>query len=550
MFLTRYSAVRKVADGFRHIARLASSSGRRSIRELQSKRDRVDGILAELARASSERFDGEILIDAQWDNPNYWLRISLLRAALGLAYGKETGLLGEYRQDECSRTMDILGIRQQQRYSAIRIDQKAIRSLSRELAFSARSADDVLKWELPGNVPAAMMYDGILKRQRLSSIDIRRRDFPRLVEEGLLGIARAKQLLDEHEFGLVVISHPFHFTYGPIAWQALQRGIPVVIPFGLFGAVRMTHMQHPRDLFAFYDRPTRAEMDVLPDPRAKSLATIGKQYLTSRFRGKADDLASVHAYQKRAGTTSRAEICSRFGWDPGKPIVGFYAANWYDWPHQLGMSQFRDFLDWTEATFGAARAHTDVNWLFKPHPCEEWFGGASLASILNQYGHTPHIAIADAHWNNTAVMQSIDALITYHGTAGIEFASLGKPVLVPDKGKYDDCGFVKVARDRADYLSLLKTEWWRDMDLQDCQRRAEIFAGWWFCAPAWQGQFILADDARCSALYDIIPGLLDQNASVVACEIEHLRAWYHSGHPYSHTYKMMHDDAFILTNVS
>ena len=550
MFLTRHATVRKVADGFKHMARLASSSGRRSIRELQSKRDRVDGILAGLARGSSERFDGEILIDAQWDNPNYWLRISLLRAALGLAYGKETGLLGEFRRDECSRTMDILGIREHQRYSGLRVDKKAIRSLSRELAFSARSADDVLKWELPGNVPAAMIYDGILKRQRVSSIDIRRPDFPRLVEEGLLGIARAKQLLDEHEFGLVVISHPFSFTYGPLAWQALQRSIPVVIPFGLFGTIRMTHMQHPRDLFAFYDRPSRAEMDVLPVQRANSLATIGKQYLASRFGGKADDLASVYAYQRRAGTISRAEICSRFGWDPGKPIVGFYASNWYDWPHQLGMSQFRDFLDWTEATFGVARIHKDVNWLFKPHPCEEWFGDLKLASILDKYGHVPHIAVADSHWNNTAVMQSIDALITYHSTAGIEFASLGKPVLVPDKGKYDDCGFVKVSRDRADYLSLLKTEWWRDMDLQDCQRRAEIFAGWWFCAPEWQGQFLLADDPQCNALYDIIPGLLDQNASVVAREIEHLRAWYNSGHSYSHTYKMMQADSFILTNVS
>jgi len=550
MFLTRYSAIRRAVDGFRHIAKLASSSGRRSIRELQAKRDKVDGMLAELARASSGRFDGEILIDAQYDNPNYWLRVSLLRAALGLSYGKETGLLGEFRKKECSRTMGILGIGKQHEYLAIKVDRRAIRSLSQELVSSARSADDILKWKLPENVPAVMIYDGILKRQRLATIDVRRRDFPKLVEEGLLGIARAKRLLDEHEFKLVVISHPVHFTYGPIAWQALQRGIPVVLPFGLFGMIRMTHMQRPEDLFTFYDRPTREEMDTLPGKRALALAAIGKQYLAGRFGGKADDLASVYAYQRRVEAISRAEICRRFGWDPAKPIVGFYAANWYDWPHQLGMSQFRDFLDWTEATFDTARTNTDVNWLFKPHPCEEWFGGISLTSILDQYGHPRHIAVADAHWNNAAVMRSIDALITYHGTAGVEFASLGKPVLVPDKGKYDDCGFVKVARDRADYLRLLKTEWWHDMDLKDCQRRAEIFAGWWFCAPEWQGQFILADDPRGNAHYDIIPGLLSENASVVTRETEHLKAWYHSGHAYSHTCKMMQADAFMLTNVS
>ena len=549
MFLTRYPPVRKFVDEVKRLAKLANSSHRRLKRELQVKRDSVDRMLATLARESSERFEGEILIDAQYDNPNYWLRTSLLRAALGLAYGKEIGLLGEYRQTECSRTMRILGIAKQRQYSEIRIDRKAIRNLSRKLIRSARSADDVLKWKLPETVPATMIYDGILKRQRLPMIDVHRHDFLHLVEEGLKGIALAKQLLDEHDFKLVVISHPFHFIYGPIAWQALQRGIPVVLPFGLFGVNRMMRMKSPEDLSAFYDCPSRAEMDNLPDHRSNSLATIGKQYLARRFGGKADDLAAVYAYQRRNGVTSRDQICRRFGWDPTKPIVGFYASNWFDWPHQLGMSQFRDFLDWTEVTFGVAQAHTDVNWLFKSHPCEEWFGGVSLASILDQFDNPPHIAMADEAWNNTAVMKSIDALITYHGTAGIECASLGKPVLVPDRGKYDDCGFVKVAQDRADYLRLLKTEWWRDMDLQDYQRRAEIFAGWWFCAPDWQGEFILADDPHGNALYDIIPGLLERNTSVVTREIEHLRDWFYSGHAYSHKYKMMQADDFTLTNV-
>jgi hypothetical protein len=550
MFLTRYSTIRKARDQFRRLAYLANSANRRSTRELRAKRDVVDRMLAALARDSSERFDGEVLIDAQFDNPNYWLRVSLLRAALGLAHGRETGLLGEFRQVECSRTMQVLGISAQQRLSAVPIDRRSIRKLARELARSARSADDILTWKLPENTPAAMLYDGILKRQRLATIDVRRHDFGDLVEEGLIGIARARRLLDEHGFKLIVISHPFHFTYGPIAWQALQRAIPVVLPFGLFGVIRMTHMRDPQDLVTFYDRPTRAEIDALPAQRARSLAAVGQEYLASRFGGKADDLASVYAYQRRSETISRAEMCRQFGWDPAKPIVGFYGANWYDWPHQLGMSQFRDFLDWTETTFTAACAHADVNWLFKPHPCEEWFGGVSLASTVEKFDRAPHVAVADARWNNTAVMRIIDALITYHGTAGIEFASLGKPVLVPDRGKYDDCGFVKVASDRAEYLGLLRTEWWRDMDLPQCRERAQIFAGWWFCAPEWQKEFILADDSRGNRLYDVIPDLLDQNKDVVAREIQHLKTWYRSGHAYSHTYKMLLADTFRLTNVN
>jgi len=237
------------------------------------------------------------------------------------------------------------------------------------------------------------------------------------------------------------------------------------------------------------------------------------------------------------------------GWDPEKPIVAFYASNWFDWPHQLGMTNFRDFLDWTEATFQAAKNNTAANWLFKPHPAEDWFGGIALTDIMGRIGQAPNVAIADKDWNNGLVMSTVDALITYHGTAGVEFAALGKPVLVPDRGKYEDCGFVRVAASRAEYLHLLASDWWSAIDRQDIKRRAEIFAGWWFCAPEWQGQFILGDDGRQGSLYDTIIPLVQNNRDAVSRELDELRRWWASGRAYYHTTKMMSADHFQLSNV-
>ncbi len=548
--LTRHPGLRDAVNLLRRGLRLARPSGRVAEKEVRAKRQRADAMLAELCDKPELPFAGEVLIDAQWDNPNYWLRVALLRAAIGLPNGRETGLLGRYRRRECSLTLNALGIRRRRVHDQIGIDAAAIRREADRLLAATRKPADILTWELQGGVPGALLYDGILKRQRLASVDIHRRDFRPLLIEALTGIARARRLLDEHDFKLVVISHPLNFTYGAIAHEALRRGIPVILPFGLFGVLRMTHMRKPEDLTAFYDRPTRAEMDALPPPRAAALLAAGREYLARRFEGRADDLASVYAYQKRSGGIDRDGICRRFGWDPAKPIVGFYASNWYDWPHQLGMTQFRDFLDWTGATFQAAAENTSVNWLFKSHPCEDWFGGVALADILARMNGSAHVGVADKAWNNAAVMQALDALVTYHGTAGIEFASLGMPVLVPDRGKYEDCGFVKVAADRADYLELLRQEWWQGMDMAGCRRRAEIFAGWWFCAPDWQKGFILHDDSRQNALYDVIPGLLTRHRDEVQREVAHLREWIASGHRYSHTYKMMHADAYCLTNVN
>ena len=51
-----------------------------------------------------------VLVDGMWDNPNYFTRYAMLRAALGLAGAEETGLLGRYRRREASASFDLFGI--------------------------------------------------------------------------------------------------------------------------------------------------------------------------------------------------------------------------------------------------------------------------------------------------------------------------------------------------------------------------------------------------------------------------------------------------------
>jgi hypothetical protein len=517
-------------------------------RNIARKRAATDVMLDELARHSSARFDGTVLVDASFDNPNYWLRFSLLRAALGLSNGNEIGVLGEFKRNHCRETLQRLSISRIESYPHIEVSGDSRRHTDVLLA-KTKAADDILAWRLPADVDPGIVYDGILKRQRLAAVDVRKPGFPRLVYEAVASIERGRRLLDKYQFDLLVISHPFNFQLGSLAWQALARGIQAVLPFGLFGGLRFTRFFTPHDLVRFYDRPMRAEIDGLSPKKANALALVGRDYMRRRLQGAAGDLPSQYAFQRNQGQIDRNEMCRQFGWDAAKPIVGVYASNWYDWPHQFGMTQFRDFLDWTEATYRAAFGNKNVNWLFKPHPAEDWFGGVGLADIFAGFGSASHVALADKSWNNTHVIHSLDALVTYHGTAGIEFACQGKPVLVPDRGKYDDCGFVAVAKDRQNYLDLLGRAWWRDVDLEDARRRAEIFAGWWFCMPNWQRGFVLKEDATQDLLYDSIPVLLRNNRDVIEREFSELRAWWKSGHPYYHTTKMINAEGYALSNI-
>jgi hypothetical protein len=502
-----------------------------------------------LARGSSNAFSGKILVDGTFDNPNLWFRYALMRAGLGLAGGREIGLLGPYRRRYVRRTFANQGIAETRDLAAAPVDAARAASIAAALLARTKTADDVIAWDLPGGVDPVIVYDAILKRQRLAKVDPAARDFPELVHEAITRILRVLEILDSERPDLVVMSHTVGMICGPLAYLAAARGIPVLLAFGHFGALRFTRFAAKEQIFSFYDRPTGAEIEALPAGQAAKLAEIGRTYLTRRFDGKADDLASLYAFRRSESALDRASICREMGWAVDRPIVAVYAANWFDWPHQLGMTEFRDFHDWISATLDAARAAPGFNWLFKPHPAEDWFGGIALETVMAGLPDAPNVRIAKKTWNNTDVMNAIDAIVTYHGTAGIEFAALGKPAMVPDKGKYDDCGFVRLAASRADYLATLPTRWWEGLDLAEAKRRAEIFSGWWFCAPAWQDGFVLPDDTGRYENYGHAMRLLDRYPAQVARELASLDEWWKSGHRYYHTWKMASADAYQLSNV-
>ncbi len=208
------------------------------------------------------------------------------------------------------------------------------------------------------------------------------------------------------------------------------------------------------------------------------------------------------------------------------------------------MSHFRDFLDWIEATVDVARRSTHVNWLFKPHPCDQWYGGVTLSDVVPGLERNNHIRLAPVGWNGSAMLDAVDAIVTYHGTVGIEAAAAGKPVLVADRGWYHDAGFVRWSRSRAEYLDALATAWWKDIDVVDATHRARVFAGWYFGRPAWQQRFVLPDDSGQEALWTTVPALIASCRDEIAQDVDLIRDWFDSGRRHYHTFKMSRAEAF------
>lgn len=513
-------------------------------RQYKQLREQADLSLHDFVQSYNNFFKGTVIVDASWDNPNYWLRYSIIRAALGLDSGNEIGLLGQFRRKEQGGTLKRLGINnifdffaKSQEFSTLSME------IAKKLCHSLGRPEDILKWSLPFDIPPDFLYDYILKKQRWAFVKVDDTKLLNYVQYFLDNVFTADYAIKKYKPELVISSHAIG-NYLPLAWLALKNGVKVIVPFGDTGLFRPWQIQRTSEIYNCMTRLTYKMFLKLSENQKCLLRELGKKCLDKRMNGKTDNLGATYAYVKRNKRVNKKQICSQFNWDEGKRIIAVYASNWFDFPHATGISNFRDFHDWLLTTLEKAKENRNVNWLFKAHPCDEWYGGLTFEDIIN-VDEYDHIKLACKDWQGAAMLNAIDGIITYHGTIGLEATSLGIPVMVADKGWYHDWEFVKVSNSIEEYLQLLKENWWEGMDLIKNAELSQIFAGCYWGRPSWQKKLLLEDDSQQWEIYKNIPDLLRNNKEEIEKEIELIRKWFESNFQHYHVYKMINSDKYI-----
>ena len=473
-----------------------------------------------------------------WDNPNYWLRLAILRKSLGLSHCNEIGIVDIFNTRKSTRTLKTMGIKKIISYKKFFPDKNIVKNYAINLLKNTTNSAEIINWKLPFNVPGSFVYDSLLKIQKSYTVDVHHPNFLNDVIHCLKYIYAAKKIHDTYNFKLLVLSHPFDIKWGPIGWIGLQKNILMLQPFGAYGVLRFVKMIKPNDLFSTFDHPTKSDFNKLSPTVYNNLSRAGKNYMKTRLHGSGHDLAAKVAYSDKSQKITKKLICNKFEWDVKKKIIIIYASNWYDWPHQVGMENFTDFFDWIKTTIEVAKSNKNINWLFKPHPCANLFGGPSLKNVIKLYLNENNINMVNDNWNGLQLMNSVDGLVTYHGTSGIEFSTMGKPVLVPDKGRYEKSGFVLLAKTKNKYIEHLNSSWWKQLNLKESKLYSELFCGWFFCSPDWQKSFLFEDDSKQNLLYKKMIDLIEKNKLEIDKEIKLIRSWYFSNDRHYHSFKI------------
>jgi hypothetical protein len=542
--------VRKAANyAFRRAHQLTPAELLRQRRHTLARKS-VERRFAKVARNHEPRFTGRVLLDGMYDNPNYWLRLSLFRSALGLANADEVGLLGPHNSRRSATTFSALGVDATIDLVAAERGLGSYRSRARTLLAATSDPAEILEWDLPYGVPALYLYDALLRRQQAVMVDLNHHKIELHVADALRSMQAAGDVVARGEFDLIVLSHHFDTRYSALTFAAIARGIPVYVLYGNMGHSKFVRFDCIEDTLRFIDSPSGQVLDRIPEEKAAALRHIGERYLTEyRWAGRTQDLGAIYAFQgSKRGVMSRNDLVARFKWDAARPIVAVYLGNGWDNIHGMGMRNFRDLEDWLQTTLETAKCTDAVNWLFRGHPIDRMYQGVNLQDRI-PVDIPPHVRVCDTAWNNSDILASADAVVTYHGTAGVEFAAMGKPALLADRGWYHDCGIAKWSKSREEFLTNLSSNWWRDMDLDANRKRALLFAGLFFCTPEWRKSLIQGDDSRRQSLYSEIATLLETNPDAFEREVESIWQWFQAGAAGFHTWTMLSAENYALSNV-
>ena len=342
----------------------------------------------------------------------------------------------------------------------------------------------MLKQKLPYDHPVIDFYDCLLKRQRLSKPDLKRKDAAEILIELLDDLDAFDKLLNKIKPEYIILSHSSsqNINYGVIVTIANKYKIKIIRISGFNGSLRFFKFQNYFDTFDCLGGLNITHFKKLNHIKRKQLCEIGKKHIISRITGQSNDIASKMAFKfdKKANKSLYSKIgLIKKNWDLSKPIISVYAQVWIDNPHVFGLNNFNDSYDWILFTFNNAKKIRNVNWIFRPHPWEKIHGRPFLKELLNDQ-EFDHINILDHGINGKDVIDVSNGFITISGTAGIECTSVGKPVILADIGWYHKSGFGLWAKSKKEYQKLLHSNWWEIKVSEKQKTNANIFAGAYF----------------------------------------------------------------------
>lgn len=273
---------------------------------------------------------------------------------------------------------------------------------------------------------------------------------------GLVSACAAARAMDRLRPWRVFMSHGTYIDWGPAIHSAFEREIPVT---GWKASYLSWHfyLRHVEDSsridFKKLSRECWNEIrssELTPQENARL-----DKFLVDRYHNKISfDMKHLKTYREDVGELKKKYAPS------GKPIWAVLAHINWDSVSDYAPMAYPSFDDWMIDTIRHAIRIPDVQWLIKVHPIEAWDNPASGVQRLieREFPSLPdHVRVipAEEDISPANMFELIDGGVTVYGTAGLELALMGKPVILGGEAHYGGLGFTHEGLTPITYRELL-----------------------------------------------------------------------------------------------
>lgn len=330
---------------------------------------------------------------------------------------------------------------------------------SRMVAASS-GMDDLLQQNTNGVYIGKCVYDWYLRGMGAGTVESCSVLFLAKLATAIGYAEYASKLFSGGRFPVVVQAERQFVPEGPLFQTALARGSVVYCRGGGPTSFTVHRFDTPARAYCNTHRYGEALFEHVWRNHRETAVEAGGRFMEDRFSGnvRRNDIPDASLAYAANNELDRGTLCQRFGWDPAKPMVAVMSNMLNDGVFTNRWSLFRDNFTWLEETVRAIAAIDTVNWFVKAHPSDQ----KNAVKITGRHvyekwaGNSPHVGFYPNEWGNRALPRIVDAVLTAHGSAGLEYSCLGIPCVLGGESLYSGLGFTHEPKTPEEYFETLR----------------------------------------------------------------------------------------------
>lgn len=273
----------------------------------------------------------------------------------------------------------------------------------------------------------------------------------RLMAEAVTSVELAELIESRIRPNIILLEEANYAASGPLVDVLVERGANVVQSAPMFtndGFISKRLSRGRRNL-----HPASVEPDtfnrIVAEGEPPRLDEILDEEIQRRYNGYYTLQAQNQPSQR---VPNRSQFLDFMGLSGRRPIGVIFAHVLWDASLFFGSDLFDDYAVWFVETVQSAIANDRVDWIVRSHPSNVFRvshgditgEAAEIILLRSQFPALPgHVKVLtpEADISSLALYQHADFGVTVRGTAGLEMATFGKPVITAGTGHYMNQGF-------------------------------------------------------------------------------------------------------------